>query len=182
MLSSTDTCIRHNSGSCSSEVTTRDGKGKMTETSGKLERIWIKRSKRGPMDPAQKAVTVTEQGIIGNANQGGRRQVTVIEKEVFETIAHELGRPVDPMWRRANLLVSGISLALSRGRILRVGNLRLQIEGETKPCERMDEACPGLRRALEPDWRGGVYGIVLNDCEIQVGDPVSFESAPPGTP
>lgn len=145
---------------------------------GQLEKIWIKRYKRGPMDPAQKAETKADKGIIGNANQGGRRQVTIIEKEVFDSVSSELKRPVDPVWRRANLMVTGLRLAETRGRVLKVGNLRLQIEGETKPCERMDEACPGLRLALEKEWRGGVYGIVLNDCEIRIGDPVAFETEP----
>lgn len=149
---------------------------------GQLEKIWIKRSKRGPMDPAQKAATKTGQGIVGNADQGGYRQVTVIEKEVFETVSQELGKPVDPVWRRANLLVTGISLIQSRGKILKVGNLRLQIEGETRGCERMDEACQGLRGALGKDWRGGAYGVVLNDCEVTVGDAVSFEEAPAHKP
>ena len=40
----------------------------------RLEQIWIKRVRRGPMDPAQKASVVAGKGIVGNANQGGRRQ------------------------------------------------------------------------------------------------------------
>ena len=47
-------------------------------------------------------------------------------------------------------------LAHTRGRVLRVGPCRLAIGGELTPCERMDEAAPGLRAALQPDWRGGV--------------------------
>ena len=39
----------------------------------------------------------------------------------------------------------------------------------------MDEAQPGLRAALEADWRGGVYAEVLNDGEIAVGDTVEWD-------
>jgi MOSC domain-containing protein YiiM len=127
------------------------------------------------MDPVSSIRVLPNRGLEGNADQGGRRQVTVVEREAFERASGELGQPVDPIVRRANLLISGMHLAGSRGRVLRVGDLRLKIAGETRPCERMDEAVPGLKRALDPDWRGGAYGIVLNDCTIQAGDPVSWE-------
>ncbi len=140
-----------------------------------LDSIWIKRAHRGPMDPVQSCRALSSRGLEGNADQGGRRQVTVVESEVFDQVSGELGRSVDPIVRRANLLISGVALAESRGRILRVGDLRLEIAGETRPCERMDEAVPGLRKALGPEWRGGAYGIVLNDCVIQTGDPVFWE-------
>jgi MOSC domain-containing protein YiiM len=141
---------------------------------GKLEAIWIKRFRRGPMDPRESAVIRAGSGIEENANQGGRRQVTVISKEAFENVSAELGAPIDPAWRRANLMVSGIDLRESRGRVLEVGGVRLRIAGETRPCERMDEAHPGLRAALSPEWRGGVYGEVLDDGPVSVGCEVRF--------
>ena len=145
------------------------------EVEAKLESIWIKRAHRGPMDAVSSCRVASNRGLEGNADQGGRRQVTVVEREAFEQASGELGTPVDPIVRRANLLISGLKLARSRGRVLRVGDLRLEIAGETRPCERMDEAVPGLQKALDPDWGGGAYGIVLNDCIIQSGDPVFWE-------
>jgi ribosomal protein S18 acetylase RimI-like enzyme/MOSC domain-containing protein YiiM len=143
--------------------------------SGRLEAIWIKRMKRGPMDPATEAHLVTARGIAGNANQGGKRQVTIIEREVWERLMSELGASVAPSARRANLMVSGTPLAGMRGRVLRVGAARIRIYGETKPCERMDEAFQGLRAAMRPHWGGGAFGEILNDADIRVGDTVSFE-------
>jgi MOSC domain-containing protein YiiM len=139
-----------------------------------LEAIWIKRAHRGSMDGADRATLVAGRGIVGNADQGGRRQVTVIEQERWSALTEELGAAVDPSARRANLLVRGVRLAESRHRILEVGTVRIRILGETKPCERMDEACNGLRAALGPGWGGGAYGEVLNDGEIAVGDPVRW--------
>lgn len=143
---------------------------------GKLEAIWIKRMRLGPMDPAARAELVAGKGIRGNANQGGKRQVTLIERELWEEMMAELGGDIDPSARRANLLVSGVRLANTRGRVLRIGSCRIRIYGETRPCERMDEALPGLRRAMDPDWRGGAFGEILDDGEIAVGDEIRWEA------
>jgi hypothetical protein len=41
---------------------------------GRIEAIWKKRFRRGPMDEIDSAVLVAGRGMAGNANQGGRRQ------------------------------------------------------------------------------------------------------------
>ncbi len=40
---------------------------------GTLEAIWLKRVRGGPMDPVASAELVAGRGLVGNANQGGRR-------------------------------------------------------------------------------------------------------------
>jgi MOSC domain-containing protein YiiM len=137
---------------------------------GRLEAIWVKRSKRGPMDSREGATLVAGRGIEGNANQGGKRQVTLISVESFRDVERELAAAIDPSWRRANFMVSGIDLRESRGRILAIGAVRLLLHGETRPCERMDEAYRGLRAALSPEWRGGAFGEVLDDGAVLMGD------------
>jgi MOSC domain-containing protein YiiM len=91
----------------------------------------------------------------------------------------ELGVDKDPGLRRANILLSGVRLVHTRGRILVVGDARLAIGGELTPCERMDEVTPGLQAALGPDWRGGVFAKVLGGGVIRVGDPVEWDAAVP---
>ena len=81
------------------------------------------------------------------------------------------------MLRRANLLVSGIRLEDTRDRTLAVGDLRIHIHGETRPCGQMDAACEGLMDALDPHWGGGAHGSVVNDATIAVGDEVRWEEA-----
>ncbi|MCX6046663.1 MAG: MOSC domain-containing protein [Chloroflexi bacterium] len=141
---------------------------------GKLEAIWLKRGRRGPMDEQARATLQAKRGLVGNTDQGGKRQVTLIEKEVWAARTAQVGATLDPKTRRANLMVSGIALANSRGRILQIGSTRLRIYGETKPCERMDEAHSGLRAAMEADWGGGAFAEVLDDGEIALGDPVRW--------
>ena len=144
---------------------------------GRLDAIWIKRARLGPMDPVERATLIAERGLEGTANQGGRRQVTIIARETWDRLMGELEAAVDPSARRANLMVSGLDLEESRERILRVGGCRIWIRGETRPCERMDQALPGLRDAMRARWGGGAYGVVLEDGEIRVGDSVEWVTA-----
>ncbi len=144
----------------------------MSDT-GTLDAIWIKRMKLGPMDPVETATLVADAGIVGNANQRGKRQVTIIEREAFDEIRQALPA-AEPYMRRANFMVTGIRLENTRHHILTIGGVRIQIWGETEPCERMDAQCSGLTAALEPHWRGGAYGVVMNDGEVRVGDTVTL--------
>ena len=142
---------------------------------GRVEGIWLKRAHRGPMDPAATATLVEGQGVAGSVGRSKRRQVTLIEREVWDQCMRELESSADPKRRRANIMVSGIRLARTRGRVLTVGTTRLAIGGELTPCERMDEVVPGLQAAMKPDWRGGVFAQVLDGGEIAIGDPVGWE-------
>jgi MOSC domain-containing protein YiiM len=146
--------------------------------SGTLAAIWVKRCKRGPMDAALAGELVAGRGLVGNANQGGRRQVTLIEEEVWAAMMAELGGALPTGARRANLVLRGLPLRDTRRRELRLGPCVLRIGGETKPCERMDEALPGLRRLMFPDWHGGAFAEVLTGGTIRVGDVAEWLPSP----
>ena len=156
-------------------VNSQGSEGDPDVTSGRLDAIWLKRAHRGTMDEVTEATAVMGQGLAGSVGRSSRRQVTIIERERWESYRRALGLDIPPSGRRANLMVSGITLARTRGRILRVGGVRLAIGGETTPCERMDEVGEGLRALMRPDWGGGAYARVLNDWIVTVGDPVVFE-------
>ena len=139
-----------------------------------LVAIWIKRARRGVMDRVDRAELVPGRGIRGNANQGGKRQITIISEEAWNDAVRELGVDVDPAARRANVMVRGIDLENARGKLLRLGACLIRVGGEVRPCERMDEAEEGLRNALRPHWRGGAFGEIVEGGAIAVGDAVAF--------
>ena len=143
----------------------------------RLQLILIKRAKLGPMDPAAAAELVAGRGLAGNANQGGKRQVTLIEQEVWDELMRQFASNLPIATRRANLVVSGLPLEKTRGRILAIGDARLHILGETKPCERMEAALPGLKTAMYPHWRGGAFAEVLAGGRIEAGMPIAWTEA-----
>ena len=141
-----------------------------------LHQIWIKRAHGGKMDGADRATLVAGRGIVGNANQGGTRQVTLMDQERWQDLMDRFGADLDTNARRANLVIDGLDLFDSRGRTLRIGATRLLVHGETRPCERMDEALPGLQSAMRERWGGGVFAEVVEGGEISVGDDVDWDS------
>lgn len=141
---------------------------------GEIAAIWIKRFKGGPMDPASEARLVAGRGLEGNANQGGRRQVTLIDEARWREAQEEVGVDVSPAARRANVMLRGIDLERSNGRRLRLGTCVIRIFGETRPCEQMEEAQPGLRSALATRWRAGASGEIVEGGTIRVGDTAAW--------
>lgn len=127
------------------------------------------------MDAVDAALLDVERGLRGNANRGGRRQVTIVSQARWAELMDALGADLPPSARRANLMVSGIDLEHSRGRVLRVGDARLKINGETRPCEQMEEAYAGLQALMRERWGGGAFAEVLDGGEIRVGDAVEWE-------
>jgi MOSC domain-containing protein YiiM len=131
------------------------------------------------MKAVSSATLVANRGLLGSADQNGRRQVTIISQERWRDVQQQLGSDVDPSLRRANLMVSGVDLANTRGRLLRIGSALIDIWGETRPCRLMDEQFEGLQDALRADWGGGVFGVILEGGEVKIGDPVELLAGPP---
>ena len=145
---------------------------------GKLVGIFTKRAHAGPMDAQSEATLVTGRGLTGNADYGGRRPITILSQERWVELMAQVGASLGPQARRANLIVSGIDLENTRGRVLVVGPCRLRIGGETRPCELMEEAAAGLQAAMGLRWGGGAYAEIVEGGPIVVGDPVTWESSP----
>ncbi len=137
---------------------------------GKLLGIAIKSASRAPMLELNSAQVTAGRGLVGDYRGRARdRQITVLSQEAWQAACAELGVHLPWTTRRANLLVEGIQLENTTGDHLRIGDVVLEITGETRPCERMDEAASGLRASLKPRWRGGVTCRVVEAGEISVG-------------
>jgi MOSC domain-containing protein YiiM len=140
-----------------------------------VTRLWT-RAWRGAAPAARTELQlVAGKGVVGDHSFGGKRHVTLIFEDDWYAAAATLGREVDPAGRRANLLLTGGGGQRLVGRTVRVGPVRVAIHGITRPCEVMDRASPGLRAALEPDGRSGVWGTVLDGGRVQAGDVLTVE-------
>lgn len=143
-------------------------------TCGKLIGIAYRERRGSPMQRLDHACISVNSGIEGDfRGKPGKRQVTILTAESWNIACNELGVTLSWLTRRANLLVEGVSFNRSDvGRVICIGGAKLKITRETDPCRRMDLAYKGLKKALLPEWRGGVCCRVIEGAEVSVGDEV----------
>ncbi|HIA67338.1 TPA: MOSC domain-containing protein [Candidatus Poribacteria bacterium] len=143
---------------------------------GKLKGIAIRKESRAPMELLNAADVSIDLGIDGDfRGKHVTRQVTLLAEEDWGDACSDLGADLPWTTRRANLLTDGISFENTIGSHLQIGEIVLQVTGETQPCSRMDEAYSGLQDALTPAWRGGVLCLVVTGGRIQMGDSIRFK-------
>jgi MOSC domain-containing protein YiiM len=136
--------------------------------------LWPTKGCSQPIEvPRAEAVPGT--GLQGDQKRGKMRQVTLLTAESWEAATAELGVAAPPSSRRANVVIRGLDLENTIGRRVRLGRVLIQVHGETDPCEMMDRVAPGLKDALTPHRRAGVFGAVVEGGPIAVGDPVTVE-------
>src|SRR5262245_2133402 len=87
----------------------------------KLVAIFSKRAHGGPRDGRGTGTLETAKGLVGSADYGGTRQVTLLSQERWIQLMTEVGATLAPHARRANLVLTGIALEHTRGRTLRIG-------------------------------------------------------------
>ena len=116
-------------------------------------------------------------GVIGDHGTSKRRQVSLLDVTAWQTACTEIGVELDWTARRSNILVSNPSLKELVGIQIRIGSALVEIIGEVVPCHVMDSAHEGLKRALKPEWRGGVYGRIITTGQVSVGDNIAIHSS-----
>ncbi len=145
----------------------------MPEPVGKVTGLAIKPAHYAPLQEVPD-VSVTSEGIEGSAWASTVRRVTLLFQEQWDEVQRELDATIPWPTRRANVLIAGLRPQQLMKQRVRLGEVELDIHGETKPCERMDQAHEGLKNALKLDLRGGVYGSVVRPGRIRVGDTVTL--------
>ena len=141
-----------------------------------LEGIARRSQKRAPMESLARTSVTRTAGIIGDfRGKPTKRQVTVLSRDSWQAVEHQLGHVIDWRVRRANLLISGIRFsAAAVGGTLSIGQLVLEITQECDPCHRMDDQIAGLQSLLSPAFTAGVCCRVICDGTISLGDEVLF--------
>lgn len=105
------------------------------------------------------------------------KAVSLIEDEVLELAAKEIGVDAIGILTRRNIVTRGVPLIELLGREFTLGNVRMRGIRLFEPCGHLVAVTkiPAIFKALE--HRSGLKAAVLSDGEIQVGDAVVLESA-----
>jgi len=146
---------------------------------GRLEWIGLRPARRVPLQAVNHVEVLADQGLAGDRaarGSGGKRQVTLIQREHLAAVAQILGREsVDPALVRRNLVVSGINLLALKDERFRIGSVLFEGSGPCEPCSRMEEVLgSGGYNAMR--GHGGITARVLEGGVITLGDAVTFET------
>ena len=145
---------------------------------GRLLKIAVRDALRSPMQVSEEGNITIEAGLDGDyRGKLENRQITVISREAWERTCADFGEDLPWTTRRANLLVEGVDLEETTGATIHVGEAILEAKGETVPCPRMEEARAGLQAVMEPEWRGGVFCVVVKGGRVRAGDEVTVKVA-----
>ena len=144
-----------------------------TVESGSLQLAWIglRPSRRGIIETPGSVMAEPGRGLHGDHAMRGRnpdRQLTLITSVDLEILAFALGRRIDPVELRRNLLLSGPHPALRSGDRYRLGEVLLQVTGPCEPCSRMKEVL-GNECFLAMRGHGGVTARILRGGLLRLG-------------
>ena len=152
----------------------------------KIAGLALRPARKAPMAPLETVEITGDSGLVGDhAGKHPDRLVTVLAAEAWRAALDALDPPLSDddslPWtvRRANILTKGADLPRAAGGLIQLGPVILEVTGQTWPCKRMEEARPGLLKALARDWRGGVTCRVAEPGTVSVGDAVAVLNSPP---
>jgi len=117
---------------------------------------------------------LTDGGVEGDVPAPIHRGITLLSRRQWEEVVAEIGMDYPWYTRRANVLVDCDSLSHLMEQTIEIGDVVVQITGETDPCAVMEAIHPRLKEALTPEMRGGVYGRILQGGAIAIGATVTI--------
>ncbi len=145
---------------------------------GTLAWIGLRPEREAPMQLAIEALAIEGRGLEGDrasksGKLGGKRQVTLVQREHLEVIARLSGRPsVEPELLRRNLVLEGVNLlSLKRMRFSIGDEVVLEGSGPCEPCSKMDRALGdgGFHAML---GHGGITARIVRGGVMRLGDRV----------
>jgi MOSC domain-containing protein YiiM len=109
---------------------------------GEVTWIGLRSKSRQTVNPVDEVFAEAEKGLQDDhySKAGGKRQVTLINREHLQAIASFLGKSeLDPALLRRNLVIRGVNLLSLKNHRFRLGEAELEMSGECHPCSRMEE-------------------------------------------
>jgi MOSC domain-containing protein YiiM len=150
---------------------------------GSVKEVFIARESGQPMISLPVVRACADRGLEGDrffreswqAINRSDKSVSLIEDEVLELAAKELGLDSIGILTRRNIVTRGVPLIELLGREFCVGNVRMRGIRLFEPCGHLVAVTklPGIFKALE--HRSGLKAAILSDGEIRVGDGVALE-------
>jgi MOSC domain-containing protein YiiM len=141
---------------------------------GSVIYISIRPKRQEPVNRLEEVLAIKDKGLDGDRynNQGGVRQVTLIQAEHLKAIASFMGKEeIDPAVVRRNIVVKGINLLSLKEKQFHIGEAVFEYSGECHPCSRMEQNLGnGGYNAMR--GHGGITAKVIKEGLIKVGDAV----------
>jgi MOSC domain-containing protein YiiM len=132
--------------------------------------------------PATGPVQVTVDGLAGDAildtrhHGGGDQAIYAYSADDYDWWARSAGKGVYPGLFGENLTIRDMPTDMCVGDRMLIGEVVLEATAPRIPCDtfaaRMGD--PGFGRQFREAERPGIYFRVLNEGEIEAGDPVTF--------
>lgn len=145
---------------------------------GTVEWIGLREKRRSEVASVDQVHVSVEKGLEGDhySKQGGKRMVTLIQKEHLDVVSSLLDMDVSPHEVRRNIVVSGINLVALHDVTFRLGeDVILKGTGYCHPCSRMEENLgPGGYNAMR--GHGGITAVVVSKGDIRVGDQIKSQN------
>ncbi|MFQ5410843.1 MAG: MOSC domain-containing protein [Phycisphaerae bacterium] len=137
---------------------------------GRVLAIALRSEKEGPMREVETVEAVANGGLVGDLTSEPDRGITFLSARQWSEVTGELEVELPWHTRRANVLIEAGGLGNLIGKTVTLGEVEVAVKGPSKPCGLMERLHPGLKAALMPDTRGGIYGRILRGGRIDVGD------------
>jgi MOSC domain-containing protein YiiM len=143
---------------------------------GRLVWIGVRPKKREPLVGVAEVEALAGRGLSGDHRAAGRagseRQVTLIQAEHLDAVAHLLAREdVDPGLTRRNLVVAGINVLALKDQVFTIGGVVIEGTGPCEPCSRM-EANLGAGGYNAMRGHGGITARIVTGGVLRIGDAV----------